>query len=94
VTNLSSGIDFYDVSEGKFVTTTHFNPLTPTGSNRLAGIVYVTEDVVVAGHTNGDVVGVLTGNIETLQMFKTRTVSNIYNAVPRELFPQTLLVYH
>jgi hypothetical protein len=91
VTNLTSGIDFYDMLDGKFVTTTPFNPLAPTGCNRLVGIVYVNEDIVVAGHTNGDVVGVLTNDLEAPQMFKT---NDTRNTTLRELPPSTHSDYH
>ncbi|KIJ91801.1 hypothetical protein K443DRAFT_14092 [Laccaria amethystina LaAM-08-1] len=76
VTNLTSGIDFYDILGGKFVTTAPFNPLAPTGCNRLVGVVYANEDIVVAGHTNGDAVGVLTNDLEAPQMFKTNYTRN------------------
>lgn len=84
VSNLTSGIDFYDILVGKYVTTAPFNPLAPTGCNRLVDVVYVNEDIVVAGHTNGDVVGVLTNDLEAPQMFKT---NNTRDAALRELSP-------
>jgi hypothetical protein len=84
VTNLTSGIDFYDILGGKFVTTAPFNPLAPTGCNRLVGVVYANEDIVVAGHTNGDAVGVLTNDLEAPQMFKTNYTRN---TALRELSP-------
>lgn len=60
VTNLVSGIDFYSLTERKYMGSTYYDFLGKAKSNRTASIAYMREDFVVAGHVDGKVIFVET----------------------------------
>ena len=59
VTNLVSGIDFYSLTERKYMGSTYYDFLGKVKSNRTASIAYMREDFVVR-HVDGKVIFVET----------------------------------
>ena len=60
VTNLVSRIDFYSLTERKYMGSTYYDFLGKAKSNRTASIAYMREDFVIAGHVDGKVIFVET----------------------------------